>query len=245
MTYFFKAKLFSNTHIILNNTTHTIFNKKTAQLLIQHDQVIWFTISPGWGPISTLHSLNSDKGKKKKSRFNLLCAQLLPVNTLLSAPRQIISHRIREVLLWKKGGGCCTHISQSCREIQLHQQVKMGRKEGVRQGNLWPTWLHQRLQTRPNQLTSSILVYISVVYVSLHVTPEKKKETRLFFALDISQVENTPFSPPPLVSMVSHSLISTACMFSHQVTWWGECCCFWNCWSCYSLIKSTLAQNTS
>lgn len=83
MTFFFKGKLFSKTHIILNNINHTIFSKKTVQLLIHHDQdkVIWFTISSGWGPISTLHSLIQTKEKeKKKSCFDLLCPQLLLVN---------------------------------------------------------------------------------------------------------------------------------------------------------------------
>lgn len=50
--------------------------------------------------------------------------------------------------------------------------------------------------------------------------------------------------PSLLDSMVSHSLISATSMFSHQVRWWGECCCYSNCWSYYSLTKSILAQNT-
>ena len=160
------------------------------QLLIQHnqDKVIWFTVSSGWGPISTLHSLIQTK--EKKSCFDLLCPQLLLVNRSAVSFLEDDLPQNQGGAAVERGGGCCKHNSQSSREIWLHQQAK-----GVRQGNLGLTWLHKWLQTWSNQLTVFVpffskLVHTSVAYVSHYVTPEKKKEIRLFFLLATTQVEN-------------------------------------------------------
>lgn len=130
---------------------------------------------------------HSNKRKKKTSCFSLLCPQLLLVNRSAVSFLEDDLPQNQGGAAVEQGGGCCCckHNSQSSREIRLHQQVKIRTKEGVRQGNLWLTWLHKWLQTWSNQLTLfvpffSVLLHTAVAYVSHHVTPEKKKESRLF-----------------------------------------------------------------
>lgn len=156
----------------------------------------------------------SDKSKKKKikkkSWFNFLCPQLLLVNrSAVSFLEDDLPQNQGGAAVEQGGGGCCKHSSQRSREIWLHQQLNR-----VRQGNLWLAWLHKWLQTWSNQLTLfapffSILAHTPVAYVSHHVTPEKKKEIRIFCYCWIQSKWKM------LDSGVPHSLISTTSMFSH------------------------------